>query len=442
MKTSALMGAISFESISACILIAALSIVIYAVVVGGMKGKKLVQAPIFLSIFISLGSLMLRLVMFPRLENDELSWHRQGTVAAKVILGQQQLKEGVFGIGKAGYSWLVGAMYSVVGEIPFVMLFLNTCLFILLVPLLMAIAENLTASLDLDPNVQARALRFSGFFIAAVPTIVFWTPRLLRETLTMFLIAVAIYSLLKLIETKHFGFLVSLGLSISVLITIRAQIGIGLAAAVALAMAVSSILKIRGALTRTLVLVPLIVIFGLLAWNGATSIRDIDLKQTAAANRELASADSAFSGAESLGQANSIVDVLLFNFPRVLLGPFPNEVNPSGVMLLATFSNFFWLLALYFGLKKLPGLLSSNVGSEAKKLRSIVVLLVFFAVLIFMTSFSAGNYGLVIRMRLMSFVPIIPLAGLGFALRYSNKKTAIPRSIKNERSIKLEHALR
>src|SRR5690606_21385021 len=116
-----------------------------------------------------------------------------------------------------------------------------------------------------------------------------------------------------------------------------------LAAAITMCLVIVWSLKFRGVVTKFILVTPVFLVLFYATWSYADSSSDLSVESTADHNRHLTKASSAFAGAEELQGADSIVDVALFNLPRVLFGPFPNELNLSPVMLLAASSNIFWI---------------------------------------------------------------------------------------------------
>lgn len=374
-------------------------------------------SPMFLAIALNLAMLTFRVLVDEGLIDDEISWHQDGILVSEFLAGRSPSIEDQLGAGKAGYAWLVGFIYYLAGPAPFIPVVLNILLLVLLVPIVTLIAEISTRELRLSRIQVTRAARIASYMIAAMPAIIFWAPRLLREIPSMFLIAVAVLALLLFLENKSTVNILVLICAILGMVSIRAQIGVGLAAAVSLASLAIWSMRFRSVVTRAIVVLPVFLLVLIATWATVDASADIGVENTAYRNRALTDATSAFTGAEELQHADSVLDIVFFNLPRILFGPFPNEVNASAVMLLALGSSFFWVCSLLLASVVLTR--RKALSHDNAKWSTVIVLVTVTLMLILALSFNAGNYGLVIRMRLMPFVTLIPLAALGHVLLIS-----------------------
>lgn len=415
------LNAESFEAVVVIGLLCLLAIAAGTAISRQIPYKIRLGGPVLVAVAVCFASLVYRIVADPLLVDDERAWHRQGVMVADFLVGRSHYLAGSLNEGKEGYAWLVGGLYALSTRSPFIFILLGALLLILLVPLTGALTGLVAQDLGLPTAISIRAVRAAMFFVALCPTIAFWAPRMLREVLVMFLVALAAMFFLKCITTRKLIWLLSTVATVAALTSVRGQIGIGTAAGLALSGIVVWTLRFRSWIARIVFIAPAFVVLFWVTWVYVDSMSDLSVAYTAYRNVALAEATSAFSGGESLKGASSYADIVLFNLPRVAFGPFPNELAMTPVMLLAALSNLFWLLCVAGTLvllasRRKVALLADQPGKATHPWRSALVLIVISLTLVAILSINAGNYGLVIRMRLMPMTLLIPLAAAGVAV--------------------------
>lgn len=419
MPPELLMNAFSFGAVSFTILLTLVTLLAGSLLLKQNVYKVSLALPILFSFALCFAVFIFRVLTQKTLASDELVWHRQSLAVANSLTQGVELLPSDLTPGKEGYAWLVGLIYAAAGPAPIVPIMLNIFLFVLLVPILAITAGMIAESLNFNKAHGQISMKFAGYFTALVPILAFWAPRMLREIISMFLISISVFFVLRYVRENSARFLLWAGLSVFLMFTIRAQIGAGLSAGLLMGVIVVWSMRFSNWFNRIFFIAPPFALLFTIAWGYADSTRDLSVEHTAYRNSALTEANSAFSGTDELQNADSILDIILFNLPRVLAGPFPNEMNGSAVMILSGLSNLFWLWALLLAcnlIKQRKILLSMQPHNQQIKWNVVLLLVTLFVAFLFMLSIGSGNYGLVIRLRLMPFVFIIPLAGVGFAL--------------------------
>lgn len=422
MDTAILTNAGSFGSVAGIILFAIFGLAFGSIIYSKRSYEVNLTTPIILGFVINMSVLVYRIVYERYLVADEITWHNEGIRVAEAFLGHSDMGRAGLTSGKEGYSWLVGGIYAVTGPVPMLLIILNIVLYALLVPILAVITGILAKDLRFTEMQGTRAVTFAVYFIALTPVIIFWSPRMLREVISMFLISLSVLCLLLFYRDKRLRYLFGMASAVTLMVAIRADIGGGLGASLVAGVIFISLLRFQGWITRLALSVPLLALFIFMAWNYVNSRSDLNASVAAQQNIYLGEANSAYSGLESLRGADSIIDIILFNLPKVLLGPFPNELNSSMIMLFAAFSNIFWLSLLLlasriFILRRFSFENKSwSNGQASRRWHGVLLIAILLAAFIGMLSMSSGNYGLMIRMRLMPFVLLIPLAAVGYAV--------------------------
>lgn len=388
-----------------------------------------VFAPMLVASATSVGALFYRLIVDPYLVSDEGTWHEQSIAIAEYLLGRDELPSGLHG-GKEGYPWVVGALYAATEPAPLVPIALGMLLFVLLVPVVGALTATAARELQLPERSATRAILFSCYFSALCPATAIWAPRMLREIICMFLVGTMILGFLKFLAKPRFAPLVLVAFSASIMLSVRAQVAMGVVAGLILSGVVVYATKFRSVIARVVVVVPVFLGIFTFTWTYVDSTADLSVESIALRNQALSEASSAFEGGDKAYQAGSIIDIILFNLPRAAFGPFPHEFNGSGAILLAIVSNVFWLFCVVGATLAFVTIRAARPleNSASRRFpRSVVVMTTISLTLVAILSITAGNYGLVVRMRLMPLTALIPIAALGYTL-WRNRRENIGRA--------------
>ncbi len=426
MITPLLSGVTSFSAIAVILLLC-----VSAGVIGSILRKEIprtvsIFVPVMLAVTASAGMIVFRLVQDMYLLSDENVWHAQAMLVAQ-FLSESSGTAPILSEGKEGYPWIVGALYSISGNAPLVPITLGTLMFVLLVPICGGITSLVARDLNMTDAGTAKAIRWACYFVAVCPAIVIWVPRMLRESISMFLIGLMILWFLAYLERRRPLLLLAVGAAAAVMMTIRAQVGLGIIAGLILSAIVVYSTRFRHVFSRLLLIGPIFLVIFAATWAYVDSTSSLSAENIALRNRALSDASSAFEGGDEAYAATGIVDIVLFNLPRAAFGPFPTELTAGGgSIIVAAVSNVFWLTCILGACLFLPGRrrsLASGVGRvEKTRVRAFTVLIVLALTLLAILSITAGNYGLVVRMRLMPLVALVPAAAIGFQVwRYRHR---------------------
>lgn len=418
MREPVIENAFSFPSITVIALLGFGTLLAASAIRRSIPREVSVFAPMLVAAAASVGALFYRLTVDPYLVSDEVTWHEQSIAVADYLLGRDQLPTGLHG-GKEGYPWIVGALYAATEPAPLVPIALGMLLFVLLVPVVGALTATATRELQLPERSAVRAILFSCYFSALCPATAIWAPRMLREIICMFLVGIMILGFLKFLAKPRFAPLVLVAFAAAIMLSVRAQVAMGVVAGLLLSGVVVYATKFRSSIARVMIITPVFLGIFTLTWAYVDSTADLSVESIALRNQALSDASSAFEGGDTAYQAGSIVDIIMFNLPRAAFGPFPHEFNGSGAILLAIVSNVFWLFCVVGAVLAFVMVRAARHFGNAVSRRfpqSIVVMITISLTLVAILSITAGNYGLVVRMRLMPLMALMPIAALGYTL--------------------------
>lgn len=364
-----------------------------------------------------------RITLSPCLDSDEIKWNTQANEALTAMMAGHLPDPASYSAGKAGFPFLVVGFYAASNRAPIVIVVLNLILWLALVPTLAALTYRLGLSLNLGHSIAQRAGLFSAYFIALNPFIAFWFPRILRECIVMLLLALSVLLVIEL-RKKATKRLICLFIFVFlILFSIRAQISFGLLAGVLLAEVAVKAGRLKDWRTRLFVLVSSSVALLIATWLLSSVVRSIDSTTLFVINEELSKADSSFAGESAVLASKNPLLLLGSNFVHVLFGPFPNELRASQVMIMAVLSNIVWLACLiFFAILLINNLPKQTITESLTNSYELILLTTLFATFILILTVPTGNYGLVVRMRLMPFVFLIPLSAVGSYQCLANAK--------------------
>lgn len=362
---------------------------------------------------------------------DENAWHALGEQAASFLTGAT-VERVAYVDGKEGYVWIVGFLYAIAGPVPLAPILANLVLSSLTVVCVARITELV---IDGFPAVgerwQKTAVLTAALLTALLPSIFIWTPRVLRETISLFLISVAVLACVQLVRSRKVSYLL---IAISTVVTLSWIRGpIGMALGVALAVATTFVWSRRSPYhlaIRFFLMIPLALALTA-AWSIANEQFGLSAEEVAFRNRALATeSSSGFEGAAGTAGAQSYATILLVNVPRIAAGPFLWEIDvASASMLLAAMEGAIWIIVVLFAARALwirRKLLRMPKYATAKDDHSAtLVLLIAAGALLATMSVSVANYGLLARLRPMALVVIIPLAAIAVSYRPIARSAAL-----------------
>ncbi|MGD8199089.1 hypothetical protein ACQE98_00325 [Ornithinimicrobium sp. W1679] len=300
---------------------------------------------------------------------------------------------------KAGWVYVLGALYALLGEMPQVGLVLNATL-MSLVPVAVARA---THELGWERAV-APALLAS----CVAPAFLMWGSRLLREGLILLALSILVAAAARFMTRPAAGSALLVGATLGGLYYVRgtAALIVGISLLLVLVVVRASH---GGALSLRLQLIlaagaPLAFV-GL--EYGATFFGwDIDQANLSLSYTNAVAESSIFGG--SVAAVSSPVDVLVRTatvLPTALLGPLPWQMTLSPVGLIAAIDAVSWWFLVYYALR-------GWADPSTVKGRWLCVLPAL--ALVASLTLTTGAFGALIRYRAMALPFIIPLAMVGF----------------------------
>jgi hypothetical protein len=306
-------------------------------------------------------------------------------IATLIAEGKNLSNVGVgVGAGKEGYLLLLGGVYGVLGVSPLIGLLINSLACALTVPMVAGTAHRLGAS------PQRAALLFALF-----PPTVLWGSLLLREAVTWLLLAVFVWSLVRLSERVSPPGVATALFSLGALLWVRGT----LVALVAVAGLIGFTLARRGR-----GMIPMLAATGigyvilaprLAAVNAGYSLEQINQSRSAL-SRKGASAFATVDYADPMAVLREAPKLLA----RVMFGPFPWEW--PGLGLTAAFSTCCWLLIVWWTWR-----------ARRRVSRQRWLLLMPAAGLLIALALTSGNYGTMDRLRVQAAVMLMPVAAAG-----------------------------
>jgi hypothetical protein len=308
-------------------------------------------------------------------------------------------------IGKAGYPYLVAAIYWVFGAYQVAGLALNAFLAACLIPLMTDTTRRLYGD-GAAHWIAPIVLLPVGFLL--------WPSQLLREAGIMFLIAVALNGAVRLEKRTRLSTFVMIGVAIALLFTVRnymaVTLGAGLLAGIVLGRRGIGGL---GAGAGAVLLVGLMVVGLGVGSSGLTAVQQqADLSRLNNIRQGSATgAASGFLAEADISTGRRAVLYLPIALPRFFLGPFPWEIRPGRQLLALPDVMVWWAL--------LPSLWRGFRRAWLKTRRGIFLLVMPTAAVTGVLALLVANYGTVVRARMQVLLLLAPLIALGLELRRS-----------------------
>lgn len=406
---------VSFEPFAVAVLLFLLHIFVLGMGLRGWGREN--HVPLVLSFVLPTGLVILKLSLGTYLTDDELIWHSRGIQALQHLRDDPGVPPLSDFDGKNGYVWLLGIQYYIAGPAPLVPILFGGICFTVLATILVRLSNRLTdIHTGISEDVRRKSTSVGISFFVAFPAVLFWVPSVLRETLCWALIAVVLLCCVEGILHRNMLLFAAALPALGLLYLVRDTVGTGIAlafvAAIVFAWPAS---QLRLAVRALLVIISagaLVPMWGMLSQRFGLSSGEVsDLTESLSRDA---------STAISVSESGPSLYVQLFL--RVLLGPFPWEWNASGGMLLSLGGLVIWAGALVLAVRyKLPEAKDERRNAAFQMVVSIAI---FALVALVMVSFSAGNYGIVTRFRIMPLVSLMPIAIAGLAYRWQLRRNS------------------
>ncbi len=306
--------------------------------------------------------------------------------------------------GKAGFSYLLGGLFVVLGPHPQAALVVNAAMAAAIVPLLSdATYRHLGRAASRPVPVVATLL--PGFLI--------WGSQLLREAGVYFLMAVAMACAIRLVRRPSPAPLVILGAALGLLVTFRADTGLVMAGALAVAVIAGGPQLAKGLASgmAVAVLVGALVLGAGLGYSGYHLVTKTNLHQINNIRSDSSqSASSGFLPEASVSTPGHAVDYLPLGATYFLLGPAPWQIHQARQLLALPDVATWWFL--------LPSLWRGLRAARRRRGREVLVYVLPALALTAVLALIVANYGTSVRERMQVVIIVVPLIGLGWSERH------------------------
>ncbi len=304
--------------------------------------------------------------------------------------------------GKTGFYYLLAICYWVFGPHVSVGLVVNAALAAAIVPLMTDSTRRLFGT---------DAARHVPPLIVLIPGLFLWTAQLLKEAPILFLIAVAVYFAVRLVERVALAPLIGLGVAFVLLFTFRAWIGLVLAAGMIAGIVVDA-RQLVAALGRGIGVIAVVALFTIvlgLGYSGYEVAVNSDLEGANTVRQDLAAASTGYAADADISTPRGAVSYLFVGLPQFLFGPFPWQFSSARQLPVVPDVCVWWALlpATWRGLwecRRRPDLRASVLVLPAIGLTLLLTL-------------AIGNFGTMVRERTQVTLLLIPLIALGLAVR-------------------------
>lgn len=299
--------------------------------------------------------------------------------------------------GKEGFFYLLAGLYSIFGRHLFIGLMANAGFAAALIPVTALATRRLFG--------EAEA-RWAPFLVTITPAFLIWPSQLLREAPILLLLAAAGTAAVILTERLHLLPAAVLVASLLLLYSFRSTVALVVSAPLMVGVALgfrsrqsateekSSPVALIGVVT----LASLLVVVGV---RVAGEFELSDLQRFRSMTR--LEAGSAIEDGD-VGTVDGLLRTLPAGILRVLVGPFPWEVEPRQVLgLLDAIAMWGLIACLWIGTRR---------GWHQAGARLLPLLLPAGALLVVL-AVTVGNYGLLLRERTQMLVLLTPLFALG-----------------------------
>lgn len=366
------------------------------------------SAVLFATIFLDLILLGAQVTGSQTLIGDARAWHALGALASEYLTGRSANSVS-YVEGKEGYIWILGTLYSLSGPAPLVAVFFGISCHLWATVAVASSGDMLAKAADISQELRSQVVLTSACLLCLLPCFGWWAPQVLRESLTLALIATAVYLTLSMFVLRHLWPIIPLALSLTLLIWVRG----GLGAVISTALLIGVLYVVVGrsryrALFRFAILATAVVVFPW-AQPRLSAVFDTVADSAGATTAELSSI--ATSGFPGLAAQVDLITLLGVTAPRVLFGPFVWEFAPTGVMILAVAELSCWLFVFLLSLKGARRFRSGQVMTGAAWL--LPILFIALAALLLGLMMTVGNYGILARFRPLATMLLVPLAAVG-----------------------------
>ena len=309
--------------------------------------------------------------------------------------------------GKEGFYYLLAGLYWVFGAHTAAGLAVNAGLAAALVPLMSDTTRRLFGP---------AAARYAGPLVVLLPGMFLWTSQLMKESATLFLLAVALNAAVRLLDRVSLPTITALTVSLALAFTFRAWVALMVAAGLLAGLVFGHRRLISGMTTGlgTLAVIAGVMVASGLGYQGYQAAVSVDLEQANVVRQDLAySAQTAYEDDADISSATGAISYLPQGIANFSLGPFPWHIRGARQLPFVPDMVVWWCLVpfLWQGYRR--------AGVLIGRRRLVMVLPA--AATVLLLSLALANYGVVVRERLQVILLIVPMIALGLAERASRR---------------------
>jgi hypothetical protein len=257
-----------------------------------------------------------------------------------------------------------------------------------------------------------RAARYAAPLTLLVPGILVWTSQLLKESVVIFLLAVAANTAVRIHQRISIAPVTIMATSMALLFTFRGWVGITAAGGLLIGLAFGrrQLLSGLGTGVTALTMIALLVIVTGLGYSGYEAAAGSDLKEASVVRRDLAeSAGSGFHADADISTPAHALSYLPLAMSTFVLGPYPWQIKGARQLPIIPDMLVWWAL--------LPSLWRGLRAAYRQWGREILVLLMPALTTSVLLSLAIGNFGTLLRERTQVFILLVPFLCLGLSLR-------------------------
>lgn len=342
------------------------------------------------------------------LVRDAREWHILAMAAERYLSGTTTMAVSYVS-GKEGYIWILGLVYTIGGVAPILAVALNSCARVTTVFCTAKSAEVMCEEAGLTAEQTRVGVGRAALITAVLPSFALWAPQVLRESLTVMCVSLIVLLVFVAVMRKHLYLLVLAVLPLALLTWIRSTLGLSVAFAVAVAAIYFYLGRSpRGEQVRRAFLVVAFVSLPL-SLSFIMNALGLTAERIVGSTAELA--ETASSGFPGLGWHATLPQIFSITVPRVFIGPFPWELRPSGVMLLAGLEWLCWVYVLVMASRTIR--MAHNDGPLTGAAWVMPFFILVTGLILIGLSMTVANYGILARFRPIAVVALVPVAGLG-----------------------------
>jgi hypothetical protein len=320
------------------------------------------------------------------------------------------IPRGVLPVGKAGFYYLLAALYWAFGIHPQAGIAVNAGIAALVIPVLTDATRRHFG------DAATRAVPVLG---ALLPGFLIWGSQLLREAGIYLMLAVALNCAVRLMHRSSLGPIALLVAAIGLLFTFRADVAVLAGAGLTMAIMFGRRQVIGGLISGlgTVALILALVVGGGFGYSGYQFVTNTNLQQVNNVRADSSqSAASGFLPNADVSNTRHAVRYLPLGSAFFALGPAPWQLHNVRQVSALPDLLVWWFL--------LPSLWRGAREAWRRRGREVLVYLLPALFVTVGLALLVANFGTVVRERMQVVILLIPLISLGWSVRHPARPTA------------------